>query len=274
MKNWQKRDPPSEGEEPYLYLAFAEADSAKVWKLMKLLLSRGCRVWYCSGLAGSAEELLRRQARAGGAALTTVYLTDAAIADKDTKSYVLVNQKFDRPILCLDPDGVDRRLSMGLREDTPHIPLYALKKDGEIESAILHAEGFSQEMLGEPTTVKDGDVLARLTGVFTVLALLLLAVGFVGFRYFHWFQPPIEDEVVFTDPAILSSVRALAQGGPITQELADGVTLLSLDTLPESWDELALLPSLERVALPQDEVLAAEARPEGYTLELRGGADA
>ena len=129
-------------------------------------------------------------------------------------------------------------------------------------------------MLGEPTTVKDGDVLARLTGVFTVLALLLLAVGFVGFRYFHWFQPPMEDEVVFTDPAILSSVRALAQGGPITQELADGVTLLSLDTLPESWDELALLPSLERVALPQDEVLAAEALPEGYTIELRGGADA
>ena len=271
MKNWQKRYPPYEGEEPYLYLAFAEADGAKVWKLMKLLLSRGCRVWYCCGLAGSAEELLRRQARAGGAALTMVYLTDAAIADKDTKSYVLVNQKFDEPILCLDPDGVDRRLSMGLREDTPHIPLYSLKKKEEIESAILHAEGFSQEMLGVPVRIVDTGPIETLTRVFLTLALLLLAVGFVGFRYFHWFEPPMEDEVVFTDPAILSSVRALAQGGPITQELIDGVTVLSLDALPESWDELALLPSLERVALPQREVLKADALPEGYTIELRGG---
>lgn len=271
MKNWQKRYPPYEGEEPYLYLAFAEADSAKVWKLMKLLLSRGCRVWYCCGLAGSAEELLRRQSRAGGAALTMVYLTDAAIADKDTKSYVLVNQKFDEPILCLDPDGVDRRLSMGLREDTPHIPLYSLKKKEEIESAILHAEGFSQEMLGVPVRIVDTGPIETLTRVFLTLALLLLAVGFVGFRYFHWFEPPMEDEVVFTDPAILSSVRALAQGGPITQELIDGVTVLSLDALPESWDELALLPSLERVALPQREVLKADALPEGYTIELRGG---
>lgn len=70
MKNWQKRYPPYEGSEPYLYFAFAEADSAKAWQIMRILLERGCRVWYGSGPSGNADELLRRQERAEGADLT------------------------------------------------------------------------------------------------------------------------------------------------------------------------------------------------------------
>ena len=119
MKNWWKRFPPYEGEEPYLYFAFADADARRVWPVLRLLLERGCRVWYSTGSAGSAEEVLYRQVRSGGAQLTLLYLTDAVCADGDTKSNLLVNQKQDRPILCLDPDGADRRLAMGLREDIP-----------------------------------------------------------------------------------------------------------------------------------------------------------
>ena len=146
MRNWMKQHPPYEGEQPYLYLAFADTDRGRVWKIMKLLLERGCRVWYCCGLPGDAAEVRRRQERSGGAALTVLYLTDAAAADRDTKSNVLVNQKFDRPILCLDPDGTDRRLSMGLHETVPHIPLYTLTDSADMENAIIHADGFSQEI--------------------------------------------------------------------------------------------------------------------------------
>ena len=124
MKNWHRSFPPYEGEEPYLYFAFADADEKKVWKYLRPLLERGCRVWYRFGPAGGAERLLHDPERSSGAALTLLFLTDAACADKDTKSNVLVNQKYGRPILCLDPDGTDRRLRMGLREDVPHVPLY------------------------------------------------------------------------------------------------------------------------------------------------------
>ena len=53
MKNWMKMVPPYEGAEPYVYCAFAEADAAKIWKLLRPLLERGCRVWYCCGAAGA-----------------------------------------------------------------------------------------------------------------------------------------------------------------------------------------------------------------------------
>ena len=56
-----KQFPPYEGNEPYLFFAFAEQDSGKVWKQMRPLLARGCRIWYSSGPAGSASEVLRRR---------------------------------------------------------------------------------------------------------------------------------------------------------------------------------------------------------------------
>ena len=272
MKNWQKRYPPYEGGEPYLYFAFAEADSARAWRIMRILLERGCRVWYGSGPSGSAEELLRRQTRAKDASLTLLYLTDAACADKDTKSNILVNQKNGKPILCLDPDGTDRRLSMGLYETAPHIPLYKHPGEEEIENALIRSEGFSQEILGEPVKTDGGGALGKLTALFCVLAVLLAAISLMGFRYLHWFQPDIQDEVQFSDPVLLAAVRDAAQGGSITEELTSELSVLHLSDTPESWDELEKLPALETVVLPQQALLDAGALPDGaYTVVLTGG---
>ena len=272
MKNWQKRYPPYEGSEPYLYFAFAEADSAKAWQIMRILLERGCRVWYGSGPSGNADELLRRQERAEDANLTLLYLTDAACADKDTKSNILVNQKNGKHILCLDPDGADRRLSMGLYETVPHLPLYRLKSRKEIENAVIRAEGFSQEILGEPVRVEGGGSLGKLTALFCVLAVLLALVSFIGVRYLRWFQPEVPDEVPFTDPVILSAVRNAARGGAITEELVSEITVLRLSGMPESWEELEKLPALTTVTLPQQALLEEGTLPDGdITVELTGG---
>ena len=269
---WMRQIPPYEGEEPYLYFAFAEADSAKVWKLLRPLLARGCRVWYCVGPAGSAEELLHRQERCENAALTVVYLTDAACADRDTKSAVLVNQKFNRPILCLDPGEKDRRLSMNLREDVPTIPLYRLRNSEEIESAILHAEGFSQDMLGEPVKIVENDVTKKLTLTFCVLAVLLAAVSLAGFRYLNRFTPSLGDELQISDPVLQTAVRQAVGGGAITEERAYEITFLRLKELPESWEELSLLPALEWIELPQQELLGDASLPDGdYKISLSGG---
>ena len=206
MKKWQSLFPPYEGEEPYLYLAFAQADAKKAWRLMRPLLERGCRIWYRCGPAGGAEEVLHDQKRSSGASLTLLYLTDAACADKDTKSSVLVNQKNVRQILCLDPDGTDRRLKMGLRENVPHIPLYSLSHNDEFVDAVIHADGFSQELLGQPVKIDDGRLFGKLSSVFCVLALVLCCLSFAGYRYFNWFKPPLHDEVELHDPVIQLSV--------------------------------------------------------------------
>ena len=249
MKNWWKRFPPYEGEEPYLYFAFADADARRVWPVLRLLLERGCRVWYSTGSAGSAEEVLYRQVRSGGAQLTLLYLTDAVCADGDTKSNLLVNQKQDRPILCLDPDGADRRLAMGLREDIPHLPLYRLRGRGELESALVHAEGFSQNMLAEPVRVEDGSLAGKLAALFCVLAAVLALVSFTG-----------------------DAVRNAARGGAITEELTGKVRVLYFKELPENWEELSKLPALERVVLPQT-LLTKEAELPALDveIELTGG---
>ena len=50
------------------------------------------------------------------------------------------------------------------------------------------------------------------------------------------------------------------------------VTALRLEKLPESWEELALLPALERIELPQRALLDGGKLPEGdYVIELSGG---
>ena len=272
MERWQKKAPPYEGDEPYLYFAFAEADSKRVWKLLRPLMERGCRIWYCVGPAGSAEELRHRQERCGEAALTVVYLTDAACADRDTKSAVLVNQKYNRPILCLDPDEKDRRLSMNLRETIPHVPLYQFSGREERENAVLHADGFSQDMLGEPISIGEGGLLKKLSLLFCLLAVLLTAASFAGVRYLRQLRPAPMDEVVFTDPVILSAVREAVPGGVVTEEAASEITFLRLSAVPEDWTELGKLPELERIELPQQALLDGGGLPDGdYVIELRGG---
>ncbi len=273
MKHWMKQFPPYEGDRPYLYFAFAAADSARVWRLLRPLLSRGCRVWYCCGPAGSAEELLHRQARCEKAALTVVYLTDAVCADRDAKSAVLVNQKFNRPILCLDPDEKDRRLSMNLRETVPHVPLYQSSAGGDWESAILHAEGFSQDMIGDPIDVgNSGRLISRLTLAFCALAVLLAAVSFAGFHVFGWFSSAPRDEVEISDLVLQAAVRQAAGGGAITEERLSELSFLRLRELPESWEELRFLSALERIELPQQALLDGGALPDGdYVIELSGG---
>ncbi|MBR0160835.1 MAG: hypothetical protein IJQ02_06125 [Oscillospiraceae bacterium] len=272
MKNWQKKVPPYEGGEPYLYFAFAEEDSGRVWKLTRRLLERGCRIWYCCGPADSAEELLRRQERAAKAEMTLLYLSDAACGDRDTKTNVLVNQKLGRPILCLDPDGTDRRLSMGLHEDAPHVPLYRLPREEDAEDAVIHAEGFSQEMLGEAVTVKTGSVLKTLSVTLCVLAVLLLAAMLFGLRRLPQAQPEEADSVPFTDPVILAAVQEAVGGGAVTEEAAERITVLRLRDMPAGWEDLALLPALERIIVPQTAVGENSALPEGdVTVELSGG---
>ena len=264
--------PPYEGDGPYLYFAFAEADSKKVREYMRLLYERGCRVWYSCGKADGPEEVLRRQERYRGSALTMVYLSDEACRDQNTKSSVLVNQKFDSPIVCLDPDGKDRLLAMGLRESVPRIPLYRLRSGEALEDAIFHAEGFSQELLGEPVKIRKDSILPKLSLIFCALAVVLSVLFFTGVKESVTEVIQITDEVELSDPVLLSAVRKAAGGGAITQELVENLKSVDLSGMPESWDDLTLLPALEEIRIPQEALLGGAPLPEGeYTIILTGG---
>ena len=284
MKNWYSQYPPYEGNEPYLYFAFAEADRERVWDIMRLFLERGCRVWYNRGNAEGSEEILRRQDRYMGASLTMLYLSDEACRDPNTKSNILVCQKKSKPIICLDPDSKDRSLAMGLRETIAHIPLYKLKRREDLENAILHAEGFSQDLLGEPVEqegIGEERVLSRLSLVFCALAVVLAVMVFAGIRKAvstaadaqnSQDQAALSDQVTISDPVIFDAVKEAVGGGPVTEDAVSQITSLHLERMPESWEDLAFLPSLKDIWIPQEALLGDEPLPEGdYTIKLSGG---
>lgn len=268
MTSWQKKYPPYEGEEPYLYFAFADGDAQKVWRVMKVLLNRGCRVWYCTGPAGNSRELLRRQERASGAALTLLYLTDALESDKDSKTRIMVNQKDQKAILCLDTDRKNHNLAMDIHESTPSIPLYRLKKDEELEAELIRAEGFTQNMIGKPVTIRSS-WMGKLTGILLLLTVLLVAGCVLYFQK----APTYADTLHFADPVIREAARAAAGGGALTEDSVPQIQTIRLKELPDSWEDLTMLKNLQSVVLPQEVVLTGAELPEGsFHIVLSGGA--
>lgn len=267
MKGWQKNYPPYEGSEPYLYLAFADADSRKVWPVMKSLLKRGCRVWYCTGPAGNSRELLRRQERSSGAAWTLLFLTDALTADKESKSRIMVNQKDHKPITGLDTDGTSRYLAMDLRESTPMLPLYRCKREAQLDEALIRAEGYTQNIIGKPVRIRNR-WLGRLTGTFLLLAVLLTG----SCIFFSQREIAYEDTVVFADPVIREAARAAAGGGALTPEQLQNIQSLRLTETPESWQDLCMLPGLLQIEMTQQAAAGAKELPlDGYRIVLYGG---
>jgi len=267
MKSWLKNYPPYEGEEPYLYLAFADADIRKVWPVMKILRKRGCRVWYCAGPAGSSRELLHRQERSAGAVWTVLFLTDALTADKESKSRIMTIQKGQKKITCLNTDKTNRYLAMDIRESTPSIPLYCCKTEAELDEALIRSEGYTQDLIGKPEKVRSR-WMGRLTGTFILLTLIL-----VGCCCFYSRKAPVyEDSVAFSDPVIREAVRSAAGGGVLDQERLRNIETLRLTELPESWEDLNLLPDLQQIEISQDMAVQAETLPrDTHRIVLYGG---
>ena len=265
--------PSYEGAEPYIYFAFAAADGRRIRHILETLLARGFRVWYTLGPAGGAGELLRRQERAAAASLTMVYLSGEAVKDRELKSALLVNQKNARPILCLDPDGTDRRLAMGLREDIPHLPLYEYRRQAALEEALIRADGVTQELVGMPAGIRRGRGAERLAVLFTMLAAGLLLFTYLGGRFWAPRATEAVDTLLFSDPIVSAAVREAAGGGALTEESVAPISLLRLSAAPESWADLELLPALETIELPQTAALECSTFPRGVRILLTGGND-
>lgn len=235
---------------------------------MKVLLSRGCRVWYCMGPAGNARELLRRQTRASGAELTLLYLTDALEADKDSKTRIMVNQKDQKALLCLDTDGKNHNLAMDVHESTPSISLYQLKNDGDLEDALIRTKGFTQNMLDKPVVIRS-NWMGRLAVLFFLLTALLIAGSVLYFQRGQTY----DDSISFSDPVIREAARAAAGGGVLTEESVEQIQTIRLQELPESWEDLMLLKDLHTIELPQNAVMGGKELPgSSYRIVLYGGA--
>lgn len=165
---------------------------------------------------------------------------------------------------------------MGLKENIPHIPLYNLRGEEQLVDAIIHAEGFSQELLGEPVKISDESggksIFGKLTLLFCILAIVMTILFFLGARNAAPAETEAIEQVTFSDPVLYSAVKEEVGKGPITEETIFGITAITLSGMPENWEDLSLLPSLQKIRIPQKALLGEEPLPEGeYTIELVGG---
>ena len=276
MRQAAKSVPPYAGQEPYLHFCFSEASGKKALALLERLYVRGVRVWY--PVEAPKEQTARdaQDARMLSAAVTVIYLDEAFRNDSAAKSRLLTCQQNAQPIICINTDGGDSGLSIGLHADTVVIRPKRGEGADSFEQELLHTDGFSQELIGEPGKIH-GRALGVLIRIIIVLCVLMLLFGL--WRFFTQFRGMEQEEadtVVFSDSSILEAVREALGGGQVTSERLPAVTVLRLpgDTLPETLSDLSLLPRLETVEISQQAAKDIFAHPElfDYTIALYGGA--
>ena len=270
MKKNAKLYPPYTGTQPFLFLCFAAADGRRARGLLRRLWLRGCRMWYIAGRADSAGAWQKQVERMKAASLVVLLHTAAFASDTDAKSALLACQQRGCPIISIDYDKGDE-LSLGLTQ-AQHIsrPQSAVAA----EEALLHTEGFSQALLGTPSSLPGIPPVLRAAVALAVLAVVLLGAG-AAYALLRPAPEPTRavDEIVFSDPAVAEAVHE-AVGGSVTFDAVKTITVLRLNALPADADELSALPNLKRLLLPQNAVTDGEtlsALMERYTIELTGG---
>lgn len=161
--------PPYEGDEPYLYFCFLEADFERVKPLIRLLYGRGCRVFYSVGCF----------------------------------------QQTQRPIISLEAakdagGGVKYVFSVPVRS----IPAYEAASPEALMAELIRTEGFSQALIGEPAG-KRNTISARVALPVILLSLLAAASVLFYARKANLFlrQAPTEDAVAITDAVLSTAAR-------------------------------------------------------------------
>ena len=284
MKAIEKQYPPYPGNDPYLFLCFSMDSGRKARAFLDRLLVRGVRVWYDTGEVRTRAGREAGDSRMLSASLAVILLDEAFRSDSAAKSRLLACQRANIPIVCLNTDGGDSGLSIGLYAGAEEIRFSRGADAEQLERRLIRSENFSRELIGDPRPAKSAGVRTAVT-VMLVLSALLLAAGL--FQYFTRrpsavqdalskdASPEPADPVSFADETVRESVRSSLGGGLLTEERLLQVTVLRLagDTLPADLSDLSSLPSLTTVQLSQSAAKEVPGRAElnGYTIELYGG---
>ena len=243
--------------------------------LLSLLYERGVRLWYAMGKTARVDELALRNERTDHAALTVLYLSEAARNDTDVKNVILSCQEQGLPLACIDADRGDHGLSVGLTKDVPHVPAWQMTSADEVEEAVIHVDGFVQELVG-PRPEPYQDPLKKVALAIGALALTTLLVG-VGYGWHLGLIAPATrhpgDTAALASPELLGAARRAQGGGSVTGESVSRITVLRLREAPASLDDLAPFTALQRVELPQEQASEATVLLDGpYEVALIGGA--
>lgn len=272
---------PYRGREPFVYLIFHRDDRDRVRPLLYRLYRRGCRVWYTLDNSSGRRQVRARDSRMNEAAFIAVFLTPAALADAEMNAAIRLAQTLDSASLLMLTPGLpaDWELLAARAFKTAAIDIGYQDSPRDIEAALIRSDGFSQDLLGKPVYP-----LARAFKRLALVAALLFGVLISGTFLYRAPPPdtvagaePAQDAVGFSDAAVLRAARKALKVSDTqaltAPDLAD-IGILRLDAAPASLDDLALMPSLRRLEIPQALVPLAAKLPadRAYTIVVYGEA--
>lgn len=236
-----KKYPPYEGEDPYIYYCFSPSDTEKAEELLKRLWQRGCRIWYCIGETSDLKLAAYRHERMTGAGLAVVYVSSGLQRDS-SKRNVMFLQSGGTPVIAVDGEAVTN-LSLGLREQTPHIDATG-GIDYGVESELISSELFSRKYIGVPPEKRlSGGIKAILAGSCTLAAA---ACAFFILSYLG------------------------LTGAPEVTEDSSAVTVITMNEFPEELSDLQQYACLEKIIVPQSLAATADEKDEELLRELAG----
>lgn len=233
MKDFRNIYPPYAGKDPYIFLCFEAADAKYAEPILKRLWQRGCRIWY--PLPGSSE--VENQSLMEHAGLVVVMNTSQFAVSKAKRNMMFLQSK-GVPIIVVDCIRGDV-ISTGEHAGTVHVSAIDGVSDS-VETAIITAEGFSQDFIGQRPTMPLPSWVKVL--LVTMAGLVVAAALFLALNISGIIRPTQDPSEVFT---------------------------LTLDRIPDNMEELEKYPNLETVIIPQSEAGKAESLLDYYTVVLR-----
>ena len=273
---------PYRGREPFLYLIFHQDDRDRVRPLLHRLYRRGCRVWYTLDYSGGGRRARVRDERMKHAAFIAVFLSPSALADDDISAAILLCQTQACPSLLMVTPGLpaDWELLAARKFTTEVIDIGYQDSPRDIEAELISSKGFSQDLLGKPVYF-----LVRAFKRFALAAVVLAGVFISGTFAYRPSRPgdgaeaqAVPDAVVFSDTAVLRAAQQelkMSATQALTRLDLEDIDTLRLDAAPASLDDLALMPSLRRLEIPQSLVPLAAKLPadRAYTIVVYGEED-
>ena len=251
-KNLEKTYPPYDGKDPYVYLSFRDEDKGRVRPFLKRLYQRGVRVGYATGKVTGLDEAEKVMNRIKQADCFVACTTKDCIKDTSFKDRVIYVEGLpEKKLVVLEMDELTESdyLGLGISKGAQKIDGKNDSSGEKSEDAILHAEGFTTKMIGEPP-VPPPPPWAKIITIF----MIVLAVAASGFLAYRIVTAEPKDAVVISDPVVRTTVRETVSDNkktPLTEENVATVTELVFTEVPESFEELALLPNLEKITIPQ-----------------------
>lgn len=267
-----KQYPPYLGNEPYMLMCFAPQSEEKILPLLDRLCRRGVRVWYPYGKVTSVADAARQAERIKNASFMVFWADSAAAADVTLKGLGLAYGKGvgAKPQLLIN-DGLSgtELLGLGFSASVPSVSARDLTPE-QTEYAVIGSNGFSRLLIGTPRELKRKE-FPLLKVLLAVAAMAVLAFGV--FFFTQRTAPKQEDTVFIAEFALQNAVREALDGGPVTEASLAGVRELVISEPVADWEELTLLPNLEKISFPAEIAASCPDRVlEAYTCTLTGGA--